>query len=83
MEAGKLPFRDMRNADGRLFAPNAADIPAVLPAEAPLKFPVELGSLTYPLAFTKVPAILLLTDAQHAYFSSPGALLHIEAIQGY
>ena len=59
MEADKLPFRDMRNAEGRLFAANAADVPALQPAEAPLELPVVLGSLTYPLAFTKVRATSL------------------------
>ena len=54
VEADKLPFRDMRNGEGRLFAANAADVPAVQPAVVPLEFPMDLGNLTYPLAFTKV-----------------------------
>ena len=58
VEPDKLPFRDKRNGDGRLFAASAADVPALLPAQELLKFPVELGSLTYPLAFTKVCATL-------------------------
>ena len=58
VEPDKLPFRDMRNADGRLFAASAADVPALLPAQEPLKFSMELGSLTYPLAFTRVCTVL-------------------------
>ena len=51
-----LPFQDLRKSDGRLFAAYAADVPALQPAETPLNYPVELGSLTCPLAFTKVEA---------------------------
>lgn len=58
VEADRLPFRDMRNREGRLFAANAADVPALLPAAEALKYPVQLGSLTYPLAFIKVCASL-------------------------
>ena len=54
-----LPYRDKRNGDGRLFAASAADVPPLLPAEGPLTFPVELGSLRYPLAFPKASAIHL------------------------
>ena len=52
-----LPYRDKRNEDGRLFAASAADVSPLLPAEGPLTFPVELGSLRYPLAFPKASAI--------------------------
>ena len=53
-EAEALPFRRMRNREGRLFAAKAADVPPVMAAEEALAFPVKLGSLTYRLAFTAV-----------------------------
>ena len=49
-EAEALPFRRMRNREGRLFAAKAADVPPVMAAEEALAFPVKLGSLTYRLA---------------------------------
>ena len=53
-EAEALPFRHVRNREGRLFAAKAADVPPVMAAEEALAFPVKLGSLTYRLAFTAV-----------------------------
>ena len=67
-EVEALPFRRMRNREGRLFAAKAADVPPVMAAEQALAFPVKLGSLTYRLAFIAVwnPLKLLPTSEPSA-----------------
>ena len=44
-----LPCPEHRNAQGRLFAASAEDVPAVIHPEQPLQFPIHVGTVTQPL----------------------------------